>query len=209
MKNHLFTLFALGSVLFLLLFTSCQEAGGGPISLGPDPLLDEPRFTDAELQCVELDQTVDTFRTLLDAALAKEGHHRFASLLPQLEDLDSFSYLPISSRADLGNYTLFLPTDAAFEQLTYTYPDLRLSGDTLVALLNQHIVANSYSLREIIDGTDSLLTFNEEKLIVFRDESYCFYINERTNRIKIANDQCMNGVIHSINNVLLPKRYFP
>lgn len=102
-----------------------------------------------------------------------------------------------------GPFTIFAPTDAAFEAL---FTELGVSGiddlsaKTLTPILLYHVVSGNVRAAEVTTGMVS--TLNDSSSLDI-DTSSGVVINEDTN--VIATDvQGTNGVIHAIDKVLLP-----
>lgn len=102
-----------------------------------------------------------------------------------------------------GPYTVFAPTNEAFEAL----PDGVLEDlmepenkQKLVEILNSHVVAGRLTANDLQDGT-VLKTVGGEQLKVTKRNNEIM-INGA--EVVIANAQSDNGVIHVINKVLLP-----
>ena len=103
-----------------------------------------------------------------------------------------------------GPFTVFAPTDAAFEalftELGVTGID-DLSAETLTPILLYHVVAGNIRAADVSTGTVSTLN-TEADLDINADESGVM-INGSTN--VVATDvQGKNGVVHVIDKVLLP-----
>lgn len=121
----------------------------------------------------------------------------------------NFSYLVEAVvKADLvetlsapGPYTIFAPTNAAFEQL---FADLGVSGiaeipvETLIPVLQYHVVSGNILSSDLTNGAVSTLngevTFSLSEIVTINGSSEV-----------IATDiQGTNGVVHVIDRVLLP-----
>lgn len=103
--------------------------------------------------------------------------------------------------SDKGPFTLFAPTDEAFEKMPSA--DLRaLLGDTarLRAFLSYHIVAGKVraprervaNVATAIDGRELTMTVRQS----------CYKVNDA--HIVKPNLRASNGIIHAIDSVLLP-----
>lgn len=103
-----------------------------------------------------------------------------------------------------GPYTVFAPTDEAFAALPpETLQQLQQPENraTLIQLLRYHVVSGEVTANELTAG--DLKTLEGEPLNV--------QVNTATNQISVnnasvvqANVQATNGVIHAINQVLIP-----
>ncbi|BAX82292.1 fasciclin domain-containing protein [Labilibaculum antarcticum] len=103
-----------------------------------------------------------------------------------------------------GPFTIFAPTDAAFEAL---FADLGVSGiddlssETLTPILLYHVVSGNVRAEDVTTGM--VPTLNETSQLDI-DTSSGVVINGNTNVIA-TNVQGINGVIHAIDKVLLPE----
>ena len=103
------------------------------------------------------------------------------------------------------SYTLFAPRDGDFSALEATYPGLTAallanpSGD-LTEILKYHVVAGSYTAAELIEmGTVTSLQ-GEELTITTQGERV--FVNGA--RVITADTPAKNGIIHVINDILVP-----
>ena len=102
-----------------------------------------------------------------------------------------------------GSFTIFAPTDDAFEAL---FEDLDVNGiedlsaETLTPILLYHVLSGNVTSNEVATGMFD--TFNESEQLDI-DISSGVVINGSTNVI-LTDVQGTNGVIHAIDKVLLP-----
>lgn len=134
-----------------------------------------------------------TFEILL-AALTREEDFPFVSIL--------------QSTGAPSPFTVFAPTNDAFIDLLDELDVATLGDiptDLLASVLSYHVVAGANVRAE--DITDGMMvptfetgeiTINTGDTVTITDE------NERTSTVVLANVQATNGVIHAINQVLLP-----
>lgn len=118
----------------------------------------------------------------------------------------------LSSR---GPYTVFAPTNNAFQKLpTNTVPTLLKAANKakLVKLLTYHVVKGKYSAASIAQliqkgkGIASLKTVYGEKL-TFMKKGTSLIIKDakgRTSKVTTANLNQSNGIIHVVDTVLMP-----
>nr|WP_242446554.1 fasciclin domain-containing protein [Nonlabens agnitus] len=114
-----------------------------------------------------------------------------------------------------GPFTVFAPTNAAFDKLpTGTVESLLKpeSKSALQGVLTYHVVAGNYSAKKIIDainqnnGSFTVTTVNGQELeaslkggkVILTDS------NGGTSTVTIADVNQSNGVIHVVDTVLLP-----
>lgn len=143
---------------------------------------------------------------VVDAAVANPN---FSILVAALTDerLAEVDFVTIL-KGD-GPFTVFAPTNAAFEALLASNDDWESLADidaaTLEAVLKYHVIAGeNVTASEITDGLTpttfegSTFTINTTDGVVITDKGG----NEST--VQIADVQTSNGVIHAISRVLLP-----
>lgn len=103
-----------------------------------------------------------------------------------------------------GTYTVFAPTDEAFAKLPSSTLESLLEPvnvDLLTDILLYHVAGQIVYSNEIQDG-DQLTMLNDE-IVTFSAKSKC---SVRVNNAKITMADVIadNGVVHVINEVLLP-----
>ncbi len=127
--------------------------------------------------------------------LAADG--RFTTLLSLAEKADLQDAL-----ADAGrSYTLFAPTDAAFEKLSEEQLNKLEDPRELEILLTYHLVGDRLGINQI--ATDDLIpTVEGRPLFVTTDESVQVFVNGQP--LANFNILAANGVIHVGDSVLMP-----
>eukprot|EP00095_Tigriopus_kingsejongensis_P004904 maker-scaffold1_size3401120-snap-gene-16.43 protein:Tk04904 transcript:maker-scaffold1_size3401120-snap-gene-16.43-mRNA-1 annotation:"beta-ig-h3 fasciclin" len=134
---------------------------------------------------------------IVDTAVAAGSFNTLAAAL-QLTGLDAV--LTDSSR----NFTVFAPTDAAFEKLGQdTINSLLNDPDTLSDILLYHVVPDAVVQAEAalqLDG-QSVDTANGDAFMVNVDDGKLFINNAQ---VIAADVGASNGVIHVIDTVLIP-----
>jgi uncharacterized surface protein with fasciclin (FAS1) repeats len=99
-----------------------------------------------------------------------------------------------------GPYTIFAPTDEAFSKLPEgTLDKLLQDKEKLTEILSYHVVAEKVMSDEVIN-LNTTKTVNGKDVMI--DTTKGVKINE-ANVIK-TDIKCSNGVIHVIDNVLIP-----
>ena len=105
-----------------------------------------------------------------------------------------------------GSYTVFAPTDEAFEaaleELGLTQEELLEDTDLLTDILRYHIVDGALLAADLEDG-DTLTTLLEDQEITVSVDDDEVVLNDTVN-IETADILASNGVIHVIDAVLLP-----
>ncbi len=115
-----------------------------------------------------------------------------------------------------GPFTVFAPTNQAFDALPYGTVETLLKPENkakLTAVLTYHVVPgrlNSWDLAKMIkdgNGSATLTTVQGETLTVKPNGKAIMITDENggTARVTIADVNQNNGVIHVVDKVLLPK----
>ena len=102
-----------------------------------------------------------------------------------------------------GPFTVFAPTNAAFEKLPAGTVETLLkpeNKDQLVAVLTYHVVPGKVMAADVV-GLDSAPTVNGKDVHV-RVKGGSVYINK--SMVTATDIEASNGVIHVIDTVLLP-----
>jgi uncharacterized surface protein with fasciclin (FAS1) repeats len=124
-----------------------------------------------------------------------EGDARFTTLVTAIEAADLDGTLTTG-----GPFTLFAPTNAAFDALPDGTLDAVLADpDLLEAVLLYHVVSGSTLSSELSDG-QSITTLQGQQLTVSINGTVD--IDEAT--VTQADLEASNGVIHVIDGVLIP-----
>lgn len=128
--------------------------------------------------------------TIVQAAEAA-GYYTFASLVRDagLEDT-----------LNKGTYTVFAPTDEAFDKLPGSYDDLKDDEQLLNTVLTYHVVDGEYMASDLKDG-QMLTTVQTGELPVAISGPKITIGNATVVEPDIV---ASNGVIHGINEVLIP-----
>ncbi|MCD0469680.1 fasciclin domain-containing protein [Flavobacterium sp. JAS] len=115
-----------------------------------------------------------------------------------------------------GPFTVFAPTNAAFDKLPAGTVDTLLKPEnikTLQTILTYHVVAGKWNASDIAKaikmgkGKASLKTVSGGTLTAWMDGKDLYISDESGNKAKvtIADVNQSNGVIHVVDTVLLPK----
>jgi uncharacterized surface protein with fasciclin (FAS1) repeats len=104
-----------------------------------------------------------------------------------------------------GPFTVFAPTNAAFEKLPAGTLETLLKPENkakLVDILTYHVVAGAYTSADLKDGMT--LTTVEGKTLMIKVQNGQVWINGAA-MVETADVISSNGVTHVINSVLLPQ----
>jgi uncharacterized surface protein with fasciclin (FAS1) repeats len=115
-----------------------------------------------------------------------------------------------------GPYTVFAPTNAAFDKLPAGTIDVLLKPENkaqLTSILTYHVVPGKLSSQELMQwvrkggGKAELKTVQGGKLWILENSEGLWVKDEKGNKAKIsiADVNQSNGVIHVIDTVLMPK----
>ena len=115
-----------------------------------------------------------------------------------------------------GPFTVFAPTNAAFDKLPMGTVDTLLKPENkeqLQTVLKYHVVAGKWNAKEILtliekgDGKAVINTVSGGSLTAWKKGKDVYVTDENGNsaKVTIADVNQSNGVIHVIDTVLLPK----
>ncbi|MES2440937.1 MAG: fasciclin domain-containing protein [Verrucomicrobiota bacterium] len=172
----------------------CSFAASVPMASAADPVVVEKTVTETKVEKVE------------KAPMIEKG-----SLSAVITDSVSFSTLKKALvAADLevtlgskGAYTIFAPTDEAFDKLPAGLLGKLLlpeNKEKLRSLLLYHVIAGKVMAAELKDG--EVKTMNGEKVEIDVDGET---IKVDESKVFSADVQATNGVMHSIGTVIIPK----
>jgi transforming growth factor-beta-induced protein len=107
----------------------------------------------------------------------------------------------VSTLSGKGPFTVFAPTDRAFELLPDGLLDkLFADVNALQSILTYHVTASNNSASSLINGR--FITTINGKSVVAKIEGGSFFIND--SRITVRDIKADNGTVHIIDAVLLP-----
>lgn len=137
---------------------------------------------------------------VVDVAVASPVHNTFVGALFEADLVD-----------DLGGggpFTVFAPTDAAFDTLYEQdiFGALLENPDTLQRILTYHVVAGALTSADFTDG-DSLVTLSGDTLGVQVTTAGAVFVDGTP--VAIADVVATNGVVHVIGEVLIPDAVRP
>jgi uncharacterized surface protein with fasciclin (FAS1) repeats len=107
-----------------------------------------------------------------------------------------------------GPFTVFAPTNAAFEKLPAGTVDSLVKPEnkaTLTKILTYHVVPGRLDASDLTDGK-MLKTAEGEELTVKKDGGKIWIVDAKggTSMVTISNVHQSNGVIHVVDTVLMP-----
>ena len=103
-----------------------------------------------------------------------------------------------------GPYTVFAPTDAAFEEMGLNLSDFdtQEENDTLAMILSYHVTMGSVMSSDLSDGMEVNTLIQEPITVNFYGEDTVVLNGDAT--VTSANVETSNGIIHIIDKVLMP-----
>ena len=122
----------------------------------------------------------------------------------------------VEALSGAGPFTVFAPTNDAFAKLPAGTVDSLLkpeAKDTLVKILTAHVVSGSYSAADLMKkakamgGRYNLVTLSGDNLTAVLRGKHLYIFDESGGAalVSIADVNQSNGVIHVVDDVLLPK----
>jgi len=146
--------------------------------------------------------------TIVDVAA---GNENFSTLVSALKAADLVSAL----QAD-GPFTVFAPTNAAFEKIdSATLNSLleKKNQKALANILTYHVVSGKLVASDVVaalkkgNGKVELKALNGETLTVMQKDGKIWLMDQKGNYSEITATDVMgsNGVIHVIDTVVMPK----
>jgi uncharacterized surface protein with fasciclin (FAS1) repeats len=156
-------------------------------------------FTEYVISASEtVDETTPTFETVVDVALSSDDFTILVAALQKAGLVDAL--------LGDGPFTVFAPTNAAFEvlleSLGITVEEL-LEHEDLSKVLLYHVISGEVFSTDITDGLEAP-TLNDGLTLVFTLGSVI--INDDVNVVQ-ADIEAGNGVVHVIDAVLVPSNF--
>jgi transforming growth factor-beta-induced protein len=132
----------------------------------------------------------------LNEVLAEDG--RFTTFLSLLDSAN----LDVDLDNPAQTYTVFAPTDAAFEQLSDEQMNQLMSDpQSLETILSYHLIGDTLGINQIATD-DYIPTLEGRPLIVTTNNSQQVFING--DQLASFNIVAANGVVHAVDTVLMP-----
>ena len=144
---------------------------------------------------------------VISAAQELELSSQFVDWLLELETLDSLSFQVLSTNSQAPSYALLLPTNDAIRTFSQTYDWNALSPKAKLALLKTHILLEHVTYEDLWDGLPMASSMNSTITQFSRDGEQCIVVDQQARFVEVE-DLCKNGVIHVIDQVLIPKQGF-
>ena len=170
------------------------------------------------------EETVPSTAEQIDSAIARlfgstgesEVNSGSSSLADLIEDSGNFEMLTMilanaatdyhAQLGEAGEYTVFAPTDDAFNTLAAGLGiDLRAAlafPDILIDIVGYHVVEGVITGDDLADGTE-FVTIQGESVTVSIVDGF-IVLNDRV-AINITDIEASNGVLHVVEGVLLPQ----
>ena len=140
-------------------------------------------------------------QTIVDAASANENFSTLVAAVKAAELVETLS--------GEGPFTVFAPTNAAFDKLPEGTLDSLLlaeNKETLKSILTYHVVSGEVLSSQLSDG-QVVTTVNGADLTVEISEGMVYLVDVMGNRATVtqADIKVDNGVIHAIDTVVMPQ----
>lgn len=184
--------------VFFLLIQSCSKNDDNGGSQDDDQIGttdDDPNVPNTVPSIIELAQSVNVLSDLVDA-------------------LDTADPDLVDALSSDGQFTVFAPTNDAFDQLLSELEDFDTLNDfdeamekeLLAEILKYHVISGAIAFSPDLSDNDVLETVLGETVSITIDASV--FINDKTDdmaEVVGADNDASNGVVHIINKVLLPQ----
>lgn len=200
MKAKDITKYALSLLLSLLLWSCSSDTQTESESSGTNTSVSAE-----ELNAADNEQQSSTIHNT--ASTDQKSITQQAASIPELSEFAK-AFESSGLTKDLnstGPYTVFMPSNKAFEALPGGTLDNLLKPENkqhLRDILNNHIVAGKLDTATLQHGS-KIKTLGNEQLEVSKQENLVMINGAEVRR---ANIQSSNGVIHVIDKVLMPKK---
>lgn len=140
-------------------------------------------------------------QTIVDAAVASDN---FTTLVAAVKAADL-----VATLSGTDTYTVFAPTDAAFDKLPAGTIDSLLkpeSKETLSGILTYHVVSGAVLSSQLSNG-QKVITVNGAELTVVIENGMVYLVDAKGGKSMVtqADIKVDNGVIHAIDSVLMPQ----
>lgn len=194
-------IYVLGSLFVLsgLLLAACGAATPEPTAVPEPTAAPEPTEVPVEEEEMEPMEEEVMAPTIVELAASDES---FSTLVAAVEAAGL-----VDTLASEGPFTVFAPTDAAFEAalaaLGLSAEELLADSETLTEILLYHVVPGSLRAADVLEQ-NILSTAQGSLALAYAGEEGAF-INEAA--ISMTDLEASNGVVHVIDAVILPPSY--
>jgi len=138
----------------------------------------------------------DSEKTVVDVAIGSPNHTTLVAALKQADLVDSLA-------SPGGVYTVFAPTNAAFDKLPPGTVDGLMKPEKkadLAAILQHHAMVPIVNTKDMKDGQQLVMADGKKITIHVKDGKY---MADDANIV--ASIPCANGVVHVVDAVIVPK----
>jgi len=153
-----------------------------------------PNCTSSNTQDAKM-MTLSTSKSdIIDTALAAGSFKTLAAALTEANLIDALK--------GEGPFTVFAPTDEAFAKLPKGTVESLLkpeNRDTLISILTYHVVPGKLDAKAVLSG-DSVSTLNGQRAAINAKKGMIGSAS-----ISKTDIECSNGIIHVIDEVIMPK----
>ncbi|MSO86312.1 MAG: fasciclin domain-containing protein [Acidimicrobiia bacterium] len=156
----------------------------------------------------EAESTTPTTEAPMEAGTIVEvaaGTEDFSTLVAAVEAAGL-----VETLSGPGPFTVFAPTNAAFEALPAGTVDSLLepaNKDQLTSILTYHVVSGKVLAADLKDGQKVKTVQGEELTVGVSDKGVTVTdASGKTYKVLVADVEASNGVIHGIDGVLIPTK---
>jgi len=158
--------------------------------------MNEDDQTDTTSQSEQTEQTETETMPSMNIVETASANEDFSTLVTAIEAADL-----VETLSGEGPFTVFAPTNAAFEKLPEgTLEDLLANPEQLAAVLTYHVVSGEVPASEVVNLTQAT-TVNGATANIRVEDGVVFVNNAR---VVTTDIRTSNGIIHVIDTVLLP-----
>lgn len=138
--------------------------------------------------------------SIVQTAIAVNSSGPYAGQFDTLICLVAHNPAVLSLLSQKGQYTVFAPTDAAFAQIGVTGSNCEALAPNVTNILAYHVAKGRRAAADVVSSTQIRMLNGQTTSISAAGGSY--YVNDA--KIIVTDVFASNGVIHAINQVLLP-----
>ena len=171
------------------------------VYIGGEP---EPVVPGEDHRCVNYDDSENLELTLFEAINARNDAALFAEWMRWLANED-FQFNRVVNEFN-SKFTLLVPSNEAIIAFSQEYNFDQLSENQKYSLIKHHVLM-AYLPYESFVGQGIAPGMNREPVNYKVEDQHCVIFNDRSLMVT-ANDECSNGLLHMIDQVLVPSRGF-